>query len=456
MPGYYQIMDYARDVVKISVSDENGADVFLKKQNENSWLITKTAHKSLSVHYSLKAERPFVAVSFIDEKHAYFAPANTFLYIDGMLDLPVSVKVNPVPGWNKIVTGLELVADSENEFSAPNFDILYDCPILAGELEELTPFFVNGIEHRFAGYKPGNFDKVTFMENLQKIVEAATQLMGDIPYKNYTFIAIGPGQGGIEHLNNTTISFDGNSLEKPGSMERIMTFIAHEYFHHFNVKRIRPFELGPFDYDRENRTNLLWISEGLSVYYEYLIVKRAGLADKNALISFLEKNINTVENDAGRKHQSLAQSSYYTWEDGPFGNPGSTEDRTISYYDKGPVVGLLLDFAIRNATENRKSLDDVMRLVYNQYYKKLNRGFTDAEFQQVCETVAGAELTELFEYVYTTTELKYEKYLGFAGLKLEKQNNAEAGKPERVNCKISAYENPNPLQNTIFKSWLGE
>ena len=145
--------------------------------------------------------------------------------------------------WKNIATGLQQVNGKKDEFTAPDFDILYDSPLLVGDLQELPSFAVKGIKHRFIGYKMSSFDEVTFMNNLKKVVEAASNIIGDIPYKNYTFIGIGPGRGGIEHLNNTTVSFDGKELNTADGMNRMMNFLAHEYFHHYNVKRIRPFEL---------------------------------------------------------------------------------------------------------------------------------------------------------------------------------------------------------------------
>ncbi|MBL7865666.1 MAG: M61 family peptidase, partial [Cyclobacteriaceae bacterium] len=223
-----------------------------------------------------------------------------------------------------------------------------------------------------------------------------------------------------------------------------------EYFHHYNVKRIRPLELGPFDYDQGSRTNLLWVSEGLSVYYEYLIVKRAGLVDLSTLLSHFDGNLNAHENNPGRFHQSLTQASYNTWKDGPFGTQGDEPGKAISYYDKGPLVGLLLDLEIRQATKNAKSLDDVMREIYWMYYKQAGRGFTDAEFQQACETVAGVPLTKVFEFVYTTKELDYDGILGYAGLKIERQPAADdKSKPK---MKIARIQNPDALQQAILKS----
>ncbi len=456
MPGYYQIMDYSNDVNNIFAKNDQGRDIPLKRINKNTWEITGIKSKSFDLVYDIKTSRQFVANSYIDSNHAYLIPANTFLYVDGFLDTPVSVKIINNPSWNKIATGLEMVKGKTNEFTASDFDILYDCPILIGNLEELSSFKVNGIEHRFIGYNIGTFDRTNFINKLKLIVKSAVDIIGDIPYNQYTFIAIGPGRGGIEHLNNTTISFDGSQLNSEEEMNKMMNFLAHEYFHHFNVKRIRPFEVGPFDYDKGSKTNLLWVSEGLSVYYEYLIVKRAGLINNRIFFEDFERNINTVENNPGRLYQSLTQASYNTWKDGPFGKQGEERGKSISYYEKGPIIGLLLDFAIRNATQNEKTLDNVMQYLYWEYYKKKQRGFTDAEFQQTCEIIAGVSLTSLFEYVYTAKEIDYNTYLNFGGLKLDLKLNDTDSAKQKKKYTLNRISNPNSLQLTILNSWLGE
>ncbi|MFM6925781.1 MAG: M61 family metallopeptidase [Ferruginibacter sp.] len=456
MPGYYQLMDYARSVENLVATNDKGTPVDAKKLNENTWLISGLQGRPFSVKYTISTHKQFVANSYVDSAHAYLIPENSFLYIEDRLQVPVSVSLSFDKAWDKIATGLDPVLNRPNEFTAPDFDVLYDCPILIGKLQELPSFYIKGIEHRFIGYNMGSFDPELLMNNLAKVVETASALIGDIPYKQYTFIGIGPGRGGIEHLNNTTISFSGNGLDKPGAMNRTLNFIAHEYFHQYNVKRIRPFELGPFDYDKGNRTNLLWISEGLSVYYEYLIVKRAGLADAATLFSNLEGNLNAHENNPGKLYQSLQQASYHTWSDGPFGTQGNEKGRSISYYDKGPLVGLMLDLEIRNATLNKRSLDDVMRLLYQKYYQQKHRGFTEAEFQSACEQVAGISMSNFFEYVYTTKELDYAKYLAYAGLKTDKQIVESKDKGPMQKFTISRIEAPTPLQAQILRSWLGE
>ncbi len=451
MPGYYQIMNYSENVHNFMAKDEQENDIPVNKISSNTWEIISQENTAFNVEYDIKTNRQFVANSYIDADHAYLIPENSFLFSEAHLDAPVSVEIKKYPGWNKTATGLEAVEGTTEKFTAPDFDILYDCPILTGKLEELESFEVQGIEHRFIGYKMGDFDRLNFVNNLEKVVKAASDIIGDIPYKQYTFIAIGPGRGGIEHLNNTTVSFDGNQLKTESGMNGMMNFLAHEYFHHYNVKRIRPFELGPFDYENGSKTNLLWVSEGLSVYYEYLAVKRAGLISDETLFSDFENNINSFENNPGRFHQSLVEASYNTWREGPFGAQGEEKGKSISYYQKGPLVGLLLDFAIRDRSQNKKSLDDVMRSLYWNYYKEKNRGFTDAEFQQTCEQVTGRPLTELFEYVYTTKELDYNTYLKPGGLKVEMTESDTHQK----NYTLSRISNPNKMQLEILNSWLG-
>lgn len=454
MPGYYQLMDYSKSIENIQALDSEKKNLSVIHPNDHTWVIKGVKNKAFKISYKVITFRKFVANSFVDSAHAYIVPENSFLYIPGKLNIPVTVSVVLNNKDFTVATGLDPVKGKTNTFEAKDFDILYDCPLLIGKLEALPSFYLNGIEHAFIGYNIGQFDRVLFMDNLKKIVSSSVGIINDIPYKKYTFIAIGPGRGGIEHLNNTTISFDGNGLNNEAGMNRMMNFIAHEYFHHFNVKRIRPMELGPFNYEMGNRTNQLWISEGLTVYYEYLVVKRAGLMDAKMLLSYLSNNINSVENNPGRFFQSLQQASYSTWSDGPFGTQGKEPGKSISYYEKGPLVGLLLDFEIRKSTDNTKSLDDVMRLLYDKYYKFEKRGFTEAEFQVSCEQIAGVSLSEFFEYVYTTKALDYEKHLAHAGLKVEKIKSKEGDNIFKHT--ISKIDQPSALQQAIYSSWAGE
>ncbi len=454
MPGYYQIMNYWKEVSDFQAMSSEGKPIIHNKINDNTWRIIPPGGKhGFKIKYKVEAVKRFVANNFLDSTHGYIVPAATFMYINKHINTPVSVTVKPYTGWGMVVTGLEKAEGKENVFTASDFDILYDSPFLTGNLDELPSFQVRGVMHRFVAFNPGSFNREAFITELQKTIEAGVDIIGEIPYRHYTFIGIGPGFGGIEHLNSTTVSFSGRGLDNPDGLKRVLKFLAHEYFHHYNVKRIRPFELGPFDYDRENRTNLLWVSEGLSVYYEYLMVRRAGVINDEELLSSFAENINAYENDPGRTYQSLIQSSYNTWSDGPFGNKPGSEDKAISYYDKGPVIGMILDFAIRNATENSKSLDDVMQFLYKEYYRRLGRGFTDAEFQQACEDMAGTSLSNEFEYVSTTKEIDYSLYLSYSGLKISHKQESNTGKKKFT---IYRMDDMNSLQFSIFNSWTKE
>ncbi|MBO9637702.1 MAG: M61 family metallopeptidase [Siphonobacter aquaeclarae] len=427
-PGYYQLMNYAGNVSGFTATDAQGKTLTWSKPTPSSWKIDAGKNTSLRIRYDVLATRSFVAASYLNHDRAYLSPAGVFLHLKDRITLPVTVTLKPLPDWSpRIATGLEPVAGQSYTFAAPDFDVLYDSPILMGKLEELPAFSVKGIPHYFVGYQLGQFDKPGFMADLSKIVTVASELIGDIPYKHYTFIAIGPGGGGIEHLNSTSVAFDGNQLNTRGGRLKLYNFLAHEYFHHYNVKRIRPVELGPFNYDAENKTRMLWVSEGFTVYYEYLVVRRAGLMSDEELFSSFEKNLRNYENKPGRLYQSATQASYETWSDGPFGRTGDEVNKTISYYDKGPVLGLLLDFRIRYVTGNKKSLDDVMRALYQTYYKEKKRGFTEDEFRKTCESIAGKQLNEVFDYASTTRPVDYPKYFAYAGLNIDTTQHVVPG-----------------------------
>jgi len=418
-PGYYQLLHYARNVQNFQPRTTGGDSLAWNKKNDNSWTISNGNNKVVNVSYDVKASTQFVAQSYLDEERGYLIPASLFLYPEANIKTPVKITVVPAAGWKDVATGLDSIAGKQPTFFAPDFDVLYDAPILTGNLEYLPYFKVKGINHRFIGYKLGQFDRAAFVSDLQKIVSSSADIIGDIPYKHYTFLAIGPGRGGIEHLNSTTISFDGSQLNDPAARVRILSFIAHEYFHHYNVKRIRPVELGPFDYDKGNRTNSLWVSEGLTVYYEYLVLVRKGLMSDAEFWKAIRGNMMNYENKPGRLFQSVAAASYNTWGDGPFGRTGDEVNKTISYYDKGPVLGLMLDLKIRHETRNKHSLDDLMRKLYYKYYKEQQRGFTETELKAECEAIAGVPLTQFFEYVYTTKPVDYPTFFNYAGLKID-------------------------------------
>jgi predicted metalloprotease with PDZ domain len=417
-PGYYRIMDYAKYVKDFKAEDGAGRPLAWEKTAKNTWRVRCGKAGAIVVSYDVYAFTRFVADSYLGDDGGFITPTGVFMHVAGRLKDPVTVTVVPHADWKQVSTGLDPVAGLPNTFTAADFDTLYDCPILIGNQEIMT-FEAAGIPHTIAAYDLGSYDRAKFTGDLKRIVEAAAALMGDLPYRHYTFLIIGPGGGGLEHLNSTAVTLNPASLADLPGYKSWLSFIAHEYFHLFNVKAIRPIALGPFDYDRENYTNLLWLSEGVTVYYEFILLNRAGLMTRDEVLERLGSTIADYENAPGRRHQPATASSFDTWINF-FSRGEHAANTTISYYDIGAGLGLLLDLRIREATKDRTSLDDVMRTLYRTFYKEKKRGFTDLELREVCERAAGGPLDEIFDvYAPTVKEWDYAKYLGYAGLAID-------------------------------------
>lgn len=421
MPGYYGLQDYPSKIQDFRAMDAAGRPLPWEKTTDNTWRVAAGGAPHVILAYNVLATSSFVAHSYVGEDRAHLAPCSVFMHLDNRLSCPATVDFIRHPGWNDIATGLDRISpDDPDTFIAPDFDILYDCPVVMGNLDKLPPFEIRGVPHFFIGFALGVADPAQFMKDLKPVIEAGVDIFDEVPYTHYTFLGIGPGMGGIEHLNSAGLGFNAANYGKTREGKLgTLSFLAHEYFHNFNVKRIRPIALGPFDYDKPNRTNMLWVSEGFTSYYEMLMLRRSDTMTEEELFHEIGSTIASVENKTGRLFQSATQSSFESWEQGPFGGRGQGIVKTISYYSKGTVLGVLLDFAIRHESKNSRSLDSVMRTLYQVYYKTMKRGWTDAEFQAECEAAAGASLAEVFSYASTTADIDYAKYLAYAGLEIE-------------------------------------
>lgn len=418
-PGYYKVQTLAKNVVNFKAANGQGSFLSYTKTLKNTWRVSCKNQKTVIISYDVYANNLFVAESYVDESQAFISPTGVFMFPAGQIKQPSVVSLKPYGEWKSISTGLDPVQGKPNTFYAENFDVLFDCPILMGN-HQIIDFKVKGIPHSLAVSQKDTLDKSRFIADLTKVVETAATLMGDIPYKQYSFITIGSFGGGLEHGNSCVLSCT-NPVADTSNLERYkgwLNFVTHEYFHLYNVKSIRPIALGPFDYDNECYTNMLWVSEGFTVYYEYLIMNRAGLLNRDECLKYLTESIKGYEDKPGNQMESATLSSYDAWIH--FFDPSSdARNNTISYYDKGCALGLFLDLQIRNATQNTKSLDDVMRGLYNKYFKELKRGFTDDEFRLMCEQTAGKPMPEIFEYASTTKKIDYPKYLSLVGLSID-------------------------------------
>jgi len=434
-PGFYEIENFGSAVSNFTATDRSGKKLNWKKSADSTWDVQANGSSGIVLNYDVKADNFFIANANLDENYGYFAPGAIFMYLDEALKLPLSVQIKPYQGWPQLVaTGLDPIAGQSNTYLVKSFDILYDSPFLMGKLEQFPASSVKGKSLQFIGYHMGRFDRKQFMDVLTRITTSASAIVGVVPYNHYTFLGIGlpfHGFGGVEHLNSASLLMANDSalLTQPKIKEGMYSFLAHEYFHLYNVKRIRPIALGPFDYTKENYTNMLWVSEGFTDYYEYLILRRAGLMSSERVLANYQEHIRNYENTPGHLYQTLIQSSRGIWAQRGKPQERTPEEvaKTISIYDKGCALGMLLDLKIRHETGNKKSLDDVMRGLYQKYYLVKKRGFTDLEFQKECEAVAGVQLKELFSYSTTVTAVNYPKYLTYAGLAIDTVTKALPG-----------------------------
>jgi predicted metalloprotease with PDZ domain len=426
-PGSYLVREFERHVQEFEARDGGGRALAWTKTNKNTWRVETAGAREVRVRYAVYANELSVRTSELNDRHAFWNNANLLMYPDGLLGAPSTVRVEPFGDW-KIATGLPAAAGAPNTFRAEDFDVLYDSPFLVSNFKTLA-FEVKGVPHRIVVDGEGDYDPERLRRDSQRIVEAAAELMGEVPYRDYTvmlLLAAARG-GGLEHLNSTALIYPRFGFASNEDWRSLHTLVAHEVFHVWNVKRIRPDALGPFDYTQENYTRLLWVAEGVTSYYENLLVRRAGLMSDRQFLTLAAQEIQKLQETPGRLVQSVEESSFDAWVK-QYRPDENTINSSISYYDKGAIVGLLLDLEIRRRSGGARSLDDVMRALYNDFFKR-NRNYTPEDFQRVAERAAGSSLEEFFRrYVRGRDELDYDASLAWAGLRLDTASDA-AGRP---------------------------
>ena len=429
-PGSYMVREFSKNVESEKATDGNGNELSFGKVKKNIWRIDLNGSSEVVFSYKVYAFEHTVRTSILDATHGYMNGTTIFTYIDGKKELPSTVTFKPYKDWTEISTALPVVGKNKWNRSAPNYDILVDSPVEIGT-QDIFYFEASGVNHEVAMYGGGNYDKERIKADFTKIVEECTNLYGENPNDHYVFIIhnIDRGGGGLEHLNSTTCMMTRSGYTNPSRYNNFLGLISHEYFHLWNVKRIRPIELGPFDYTQENHTTLLWVMEGFTDYYDQLLLERAGIFTKDQYLKRVIGQVNSVENRPGNKVQSVADASFDAWIKYYRQNENSYNNQ-VSYYSKGHVLALLLDLQIMHNTHGEKSLDDVMRLLWNKYYKELGRGFTADEMKGALEEVAGQSLDDFYsKYVNGTQTPDYNKFLNYAGFDFVDLAEKAAPKP---------------------------
>ncbi|NJL36345.1 MAG: M61 family metallopeptidase [Leptolyngbyaceae cyanobacterium SM1_4_3] len=417
-PGSYLVREYARHLQDFSAEIPDSAKPLnCQKQSKNHWQITTANTPDIIVRYRVFANELSVRTNHLDATHGYFNPAATFFYLPGFEHQPIQVTIIPPrPDW-QVSTPLP-AASGANTFVAADFDTLVDSPFEVGK-QQVYEFEVLGKPHAIAIWGQGNAEPERIVEDTRKIIQVEADLFEGLPYDRYLFLLhlSAQGFGGLEHKDSCSLNYPRLGFRSPERYNRFMQLVAHEFFHLWNVKRIRPKALEVFDYEAENYTPSLWFSEGTTSYYDRLLPLRAGIYDVSFFIKELSKGITRFLQTPGRLVQPLGESSFDAWIK-LYRRDAHSDNVQISYYLKGEMVSLLLDLLIRAKHGNGRSLDQVMRQMWTQFGKS-ETGFTPEQLQFVIESVAETDLSDFFQrFLNTTEELPFNPYLEPFGLQL--------------------------------------
>lgn len=428
-PGSYLAREFAKNMNLVVARDENGNALPVKKTDKNTWNIQKGKAKKVIVSYEVYAFELTVRTSFLDLTHGFVSGSGVFMYVNNHKDLDGRLTVFPYKDFGTITTALPMAGDGVmtdgfETFEFKNYDHLVDCPLEIGNQEEFD-FTAAGVKHRVAIYAPGNYTIDLLKKDMANVVSAATDVFGQNPNKEYTFIIhnVVDGQGGLEHTNSCVLSV--NRWTYAGSeYVGFLKLVAHEYFHLWNVKRIRPIELGPFDYDHENYTSLLWVMEGFTSYYEKMILLRAGYYSDEQFLGSMFGSLNYVEGSVGSRVQPLSHSSFDAWIKGYRPNENSS-NTTMTYYSRGSVIAMLLDAMIIKKSEGKQCLDHFMRHMYSKYFEDKERGFSESEFKAELEAFIGVNLDEFYANFIDGTQIPdYNAILSQVGVKVQNVGQA--------------------------------
>ena len=422
-PGWYTVENYFKNVLKFRITDIKGKVLPLRMTRKQTWSLNTKGIKQIRVDYDYSATVLGLNQAKIASDFAFFTGIQLFLEPIGHRNDPSTVKFQLPSGW-KLMSALKDTADPM-VFTAADYDTLVDAPALMGKFD-VTQFEVEGKPHYFAAAPAGIFNtekSKKFTEMLSNTIKAESAIFGGLPYEKYiAFYFFMPAQsnasGALEHLNSYVAFAPGGARSTP---EGIIGTGAHEFFHLWNVKRIRPAEMWPYDYSRENETPLLWVSEGFTNYYGVVSTYRGGVTTKENFLARVADAAAGIENTEARKYISPANSSVSTW--AGYDTPTAFG---ISYYTQGQNLAALLDLSIRNDTDGKSSLDDVMRTLFNDHYKK-GKGFTTADMIGIISKLTKKDYNDFYNrYVFGTDVPDYDRIFGYAGYNLVKKIDATA------------------------------
>jgi len=470
-PGRYAVYDFAKNVQEAKFAPPCGPPVDCglgrvlygaDRLDTQTWRVKTEKHwRSVTFFYKVYADDLSGTFSQLDERHASFNGGSVFAYVAGHKQDAVTLRVEAPPGW-KVFNGYT-TREGQTEFSFPNYDTMIDAPTEVGRGFTVETFEVAGRPHRVLVHSFGEEGgrRAELVRQIEKVVRAQVALMGEPDYEQYTFLfhfdPTARRGDGMEHLNSTQIVETGPLSENSVFNDALGT-ASHEFFHVWNVKRLRPQGLGPWDFTRPVETRGLWIAEGFTNYYGKLALRRAGLWDDARLLASYGMTVTGVENAPGSRLMSAVESSLLA----PFLDRSTHEQRTnlpnvsVSYYPKGETLALALDLLIRGRTRGRASLDDVMRRAYDEFYLKSpndsyylkGRAYAVEEFERLASQTAGIDLSDFFaRHAHGVEQPPYEEALAGVGLRLLRPSGAGA-------FRIEKDDRATPEARALRDAWL--
>ncbi len=421
-PGSYKIRDFAKNVDQV-FAESNDKSLFVKKANKNTWLVTCKGFKKVSFTYHVFCFEKSVRESYVDGEYAFLHGPSAFMLVEGWENQKIHLNITPQRHWaNAFIAAKPL---QNNRFELLNYDDLADAPLAVGNFDTVE-YTSAGLLHKVVMLGKGNYRLSQIRKDFKAISDEEFKLFNDQPSNPYYIhfvYNVDNGGGGLEHKNSQTSMVNRFAYANRGKYLNFLRLIAHEYFHLWNVKRLRPKELGPFDYHKENYSELLWFAEGFTSYYDKLILYRAGFTTRNDYLRQVAGQISTYENTYGKYAMSLAESSMNAWV--KLYNPNSDQQNTnISYYNKGMLLALLLNAHILKETKGEKSLDEVINHLYWHTYKKDGSGFDYDDFLKAVNKIAGKNMKkEIDTWVYGKGSLDYS-VLESIGLEINVQEGS--------------------------------
>ncbi len=431
-PGSYLVREYARHIESFSASDAGGRALPWRKTSKNHWEVEPGGADCVVVRYRVYGHEMSVRTNWVEDGFAFLNGASTFLTVRGMEKQQHRLTMEIPASWAGVWTSLERAeigagsagsgaaapGESVHIFVARDLDELVDSPILAGS-PAVYDFTVDDKPVSLVNLGEGGlWDGAKTAADVKRIVEVYRDLYGSLPFSSYVFFnLIVEGSGGLEHKNSCVLMASRYAYRKRSAYIDWLGLASHEFFHVWNVKRSRPVALGPFDYESENYTRSLWVAEGITNYYTDLMPRRAGLTTDKEFLGEFSKLLDTLQNTPGRALHSLEESSFDAWIK-LYRADENTSNTTISYYVKGAVVAWLLDAEIRRVTGGKRSLDDLMRLLFMRHAGE--RGYSEEDVERAAAEVAGVSLDAFFDAcVRGTGELDYAGVLGWLGLRFK-------------------------------------